>query len=144
MNDTLSNEALLNKKVSIERCITQINRYYATRQTIPFKEDHFKQDAIAMNLQRACQRTIDIANYLVKRKKLEFPQSSRHSFTLLQNVGVIDAGMTDHIQAIVKLCDTSVHEDQQLDLSILIDVIEHRLGTLLAFADIALSTLSDA
>jgi len=62
------NEIILNKKVSkvsIERCIEQVDTYYAVDNGLPFATDHLKQDAIAMNLQRACELAIDIANHLI-------------------------------------------------------------------------------
>ena len=71
------NEIVLNKKVSIERCIRQIKLYYAMDSRIPFESDYQKQDAIAMNLQRACELCIDIANHLIKTKKLGLPQGRR-------------------------------------------------------------------
>lgn len=64
------NEVVLNKKVGIERCIKQIKLYYARKSSIPFDLDYEKQDAIAMNLQRACELCIDIANHVVKTKRL--------------------------------------------------------------------------
>jgi uncharacterized protein YutE (UPF0331/DUF86 family) len=83
------NEIILNKKVSIERCIQQIETYYALDTGLPFSTDYLRQDAIAMNLQRACELTIDIANYLIKSKKLGLPQDSRDSFALLQQAGLM-------------------------------------------------------
>ncbi len=56
------NEIILNKKISIERCIQQIDAYYVLDSGQPFATDYLRQDAIAMNLQRACELTIDIAN----------------------------------------------------------------------------------
>ena len=64
------NEVILNKKVSIERCIVQINQYYAMDRGLSFEQDFLKQDAIAMNLQRICELSIDIANHLIKINKL--------------------------------------------------------------------------
>jgi uncharacterized protein YutE (UPF0331/DUF86 family) len=68
------NEVILNKKVSIERCIEQISRYYALDRGLPFEQDFLKQDAIAMNLQRACELSIDIANHLIIIRKLGLPK----------------------------------------------------------------------
>ncbi len=78
------NETILNKKVSIERCVRQVDEYYSHDSGVPFADDHLRQDAIAMNLQRVCELTIDIANYLIRKKKLGLPRDSRESFTLLQ------------------------------------------------------------
>lgn len=72
-----------NKKASIERCIRQIRTYYALPADVPFAENYLKQDAIAINMQRACEQAIDLANYTIKSRKLGLPRESRESFRLL-------------------------------------------------------------
>ena len=132
------NEVILNKKVSIERCIQQVQTYYALDTGLPFEVDYLKQDAIAMNLQRACELTIDIANYLIKTKKLGLPQDTRDSFALLQQACLIAVEQMKMLQAMVGFRNTLVHQYQRLNLQIMVDVIEHRLGDLLDFANSAL------
>jgi len=132
------NEIILNKKVSIERCIQQINSYYALDNGLPFATDYLRQDAIAMNLQRACELTIDIANYLIKSKKLGLPQDSRDSFALLHQAGLITTEQMKGLQAMVGFRNTLVHQYQRLNLQIMVEVIENRLGELLDFANAAL------
>jgi uncharacterized protein YutE (UPF0331/DUF86 family) len=132
------NEIILAKKVSIERCIQQIRRYYASPSELPFEKDYLKQDAIAMNLQRACELSIDIANHLIKTRKLGLPQDSRECFALLQRGGLIDSRMAGKLQGMVGFRNILVHEYTRLDLNIIIDVIENRLQLLLDFADLAL------
>jgi uncharacterized protein YutE (UPF0331/DUF86 family) len=132
------NEIILNKKVSLERCMAQIDKYYALDSGIPFETDYLKQDAIAMNLQRACELTIDIANYLIKSKKLGLPQDSRDSFALLQRAGLIDVEQMKTLQRMVGFRNTLVHEYRELNLAIMVNVIEHHLRELLDFANIAL------
>ena len=132
------NEIILNKKVSIERCIQQIETYYALDTGLPFATDYLRQDAIAMNLQRACELTIDIANYLIKSKKLGLPQDSRDSFTLLQQAGLITIEQMNRLQAMLGFRNTLVHQYQKLDLQIMVDVIEHHLRELLDYANAAL------
>jgi len=132
------NEIVLNKKVSIERCIRQIKLYYAMDSGIPFGSDYQKQDAIAMNLQRACELCIDIANHLIQTKKLGLPKDSRESFALLQHAGLIDEPMAANLQAMVGFRNLLVHDYADLDLSIIVDVIENHLQELLDFADLAL------
>ena len=77
------NEIILNKKIRIERCISQINRYYAMDNNLDSHSDYLRQDAIAMNLQRICELCLDIANYLIKQKKLGLPQNSADAFALI-------------------------------------------------------------
>jgi uncharacterized protein YutE (UPF0331/DUF86 family) len=132
------NEVILNKKVSIERCIEQINTYYALDRGLPFEQDFLKQDAIAMNLQRACELSIDIANHLIKIRKLGLPQDSRDSFELLRRVGLIGEPMTRALQAMVGFRNILVHEYRKLDLGIMVKVIESHTRELLNFANVAL------
>jgi uncharacterized protein YutE (UPF0331/DUF86 family) len=133
------NQVVLNKKVSIEHCIAQARKYYAMKGEIPFKEDHLKQDAVALNVQRACELCIDIANHLIKTKKLGLPQDSKDSFLLLPRAGLIDETMIAALRAMVGFRNILIHQYQMLDLDIMVEVVEHRLDDLLAFANIALA-----
>ncbi len=129
------NEVLLNKKVSIERCVARIRKYYRKDNGLPFEDDYLKQDAIAMNLQRACECVIDMTNHLIRRRKLGLPRDSRESFALIQQEGLISLERMKAMQAMVGFRNVLVHEYQRLDLGIMVDVIENRLDDLLAFAD---------
>lgn len=133
------NEVILNKKISIERCIQQISEYYILDTGKPFAADYFKQDAIAMNLQRACELAIDIANHLIKRKKLGLPQDSRDSFALLHQAGLITNDQMNKLQAMIGFRNTLVHEYQKLNLKIMTEVIDHHLYDLVDFANVALA-----
>ncbi len=135
------NEVILNKKVNIERCILQVKTFYALDTGIPFASDYLKQDAIAMNLQRACEAAIDIANHLIKLKKLGLPQDARESFALLQQAGLITSEQMKSLQAMVGFRNTLVHRYQDVKLEIMVAVIEHHLGTLLTFANAALAAV---
>lgn len=138
------NEIILNKKVSIERCLSQIKHYYAQDNGQPFAKDYLKQDAIAMNLQRACELSLDIANHLIKIKKLGLPQESRDSFTLLHQALVIDRKLLQSLHGMVGFRNILVHEYQKLDLEIMISVIEKNMFDLLDFATIALRWINDS
>ena len=74
------NDIILNKKENIERCVKQIYRYYDLTSEKSFEEDYLKQDAIALNLQRACEQAIHLANYVIKTKKLGLIQKYGYRF----------------------------------------------------------------
>jgi uncharacterized protein YutE (UPF0331/DUF86 family) len=135
------NDIILNKKISIERCVKQINEYYALNQDIPFDQDYLKQDAIAINLQRICETCIDIANYWIKRKKLGLPQDSADAFALLCRAGAISEDMNRALKGMVGFRNVLTHEYKKLDLAIMQDVIEHHLREPLDFANRALQAL---
>jgi uncharacterized protein YutE (UPF0331/DUF86 family) len=77
-------DVALNKKDSIEPCIRQIRKYYAIPSDMPFETDCMKQDAIAANLQRAAEQTIDLANHVIRKGKLGLPKDSRDSFEIFK------------------------------------------------------------
>jgi uncharacterized protein YutE (UPF0331/DUF86 family) len=132
------NDVILNKKISIERCIEQIDTYYSLKSGLSFENDFLKQDAIAMNVQRACELSIDIANHLIKARKLGLPQDSRNSFELLQRGGLISVEMMATLQAMVGFRNILVHEYRKLDLGVMVDVIKNHARKLLDFANLAL------
>ena len=136
------NEIILNKKISIERCISQIRAYYAMVSNTPFESDYLRQDAIAMNLQRIAELTIDVANHLIKSKKLGLPQDSADAFVLLHRANLISADMMKNMKGMVGVRNVLVHEYQQMDLSIMVDVIERHLREPLYFADLALKAMN--
>lgn len=129
------NDIVLNKKESIERCIKQIRIYYGLPSDKPFAEDYLKQDAIALNLQRACEQCIDLANHTIKVRKLGLPKESKESFRLLAANHIIPQDLAGRLEGMVGFRNVLVHEYEQLDISLMIDVIENRLGDLLLFSD---------
>lgn len=132
----------LNKKESIERCIRQVRTFYALPSEQPFEEDHLKQDAIAINLQRACEQCIDLANHIIREKKLGLPKESRESFDMLAKAGVIDSEMARDLKAMVGFRNILIHQYQRLDLGLMVQVIEQDLDGLIDFTNRVLETLS--
>ena len=126
-------DVILNKKESIERCVKQIRAYYEKPSEIPFEEDFFKQDAIAINIQRASELCIDLANHVVKRKKLGIPKGSKESFALLAQAGIIPQKLLKQLEGMVGFRNTLVHVYQELEIRFMKDVIERHLDDLVLF-----------
>jgi uncharacterized protein YutE (UPF0331/DUF86 family) len=121
------NELIIEKKVRLERCLMQVKAYYSQASDLSFEEDFLKQDAIAINLQRACELAIDIANIAIKEKKLGLPSSSRDSFVLLFEAGLIDKASMDKLCKMVGFRNILVHAYQDLDLKLMKKLIEDKL-----------------
>lgn len=136
------NDIVLNKKESIERCISQIRAYYALPSAIGFEEDHMKQDAISINLQRACEQCIDLANHTIKTLKLGLPKESRESFNLLAMGKVIPLDLAQRLVGMVGFRNVLVHEYQRMDIELMIKVIEHHLDDLVEFTNYIIRSLS--
>ena len=136
-------DVVLNKKESIERCVRQIRRYYAVPSDKPFADDHFKQDAIAANLQRATEQVIDLANHVIKKRKLGLPKDSRESFEYLEQAGVISGELSRKMKGMIGFRNILVHEYSRMDINILVDVIENRLDDLITFSNNVLAYMQN-
>jgi len=56
----MADDVIVNKAASIERCLRRIQEEYA-RDVQNLVANQTKQDAIILNLQRACETAIDLA-----------------------------------------------------------------------------------
>ncbi|MBF0506745.1 MAG: DUF86 domain-containing protein [Nitrospirae bacterium] len=136
-------DVVLNKKESIERCIKQIRLYYAMPSELPFEEDHLKQDAIAINLQRVAEQSIDIANHVIKKRKLGLPKESKESFEILANAKIISVDLADKLKRMVGFRNVMIHEYQEMDMNIMIDIIENHLDDPVAFTNQVMQFVRD-
>lgn len=106
--------ALLNKVAAIERCVKRIREEYVGKET-DWKSNLTVQDSILLNLQRACESSIDLANFIVKKRKLGIPQNSRDSFDLLAQNKIIDEAMCVKMKHMVGFRNLAIHEYQTLN-----------------------------
>lgn len=76
------NDVILNKATTIEWNLKRIHEVY---QGNPKNlTDDTKQDSIILNIQRACEASIDLAMHIISERKLGVPKVSREAFKLLQ------------------------------------------------------------
>jgi len=134
----MMDDVILNKKESIERCIRQARSFYAQSSNFPFEEDFLKQDAVSLNVQRAVEQAIALANHVVKKRKLGLPKESRECFRLLERAGIVPAELSQRLQSMTGFRNVLVHEYQQVDVGILVEVINVRLDDLAEFTNCVL------
>jgi uncharacterized protein YutE (UPF0331/DUF86 family) len=125
-------DVIINKIQSIQRCIFRAKEEYQFAGKA-FQEDFSRQDAAILNITRACEQTIDLANYLIKKHKYGVPTSSRESFDLLAQHKIISTPLCQQLQKMVGFRNIAIHEYQKLNPQIIIAIIEHGLEDLLAF-----------
>ncbi|WP_421847025.1 type VII toxin-antitoxin system HepT family RNase toxin [Marinomonas sp.] len=121
------NDSIINKLATIDRCLDRIRDVYSLSKD-QFDTDYTSQDSIILNLQRACEASIDAANILNKQHQTGIPQSSRDSFELLKKARILSAPLTLNLQKMVGLRNIAVHDYQTLNLDIVKHIVEHRLG----------------
>lgn len=129
----MADDVILNKAASIERCLLRILEEYAgDNQNLIANQT--KQDAIVLNLQRACETAIDLAMYVVNQHRLGAPQESRDAFVLLQTAGILPADLSTRMQRMVGFRNIAVHEYTRLNLEVVQAIITKQLDDFRAFS----------
>lgn len=129
----MADDVIVNKAASIERCLQRIQDEYAgDRQNLVANQT--KQDAIILNLQRACETAIDLAMYVVSRRKLGVPQDSREAFALLQAGSILSADLAQRMQRMVGFRNVAIHEYTRLNLEVIHSIITKQLDDFRTFS----------
>jgi len=118
-------DVVLNKIQTIQRCLKRINEEFSSVDD--FKTNYTKQDSIILNLERASQATIDIANHIIKQNNLGLPSQSRESFEILCKSGYISDKTKQSMQSMVGFRNIAVHDYQNLNIDIVISVVQNNL-----------------
>jgi uncharacterized protein YutE (UPF0331/DUF86 family) len=127
------NDIIINKIQSIQRCVERA-REELKKAGDQFENDFTRQDAAILNMLRACEQTIDLANHIIKSRKMGIPTSSTESFKLLANKSVIPLDMAGRLERMVHFHNTVIHEYQRTDMAIVRSVIQKESADLLLFA----------
>ena len=130
-------DVVRNKVASIERCLRRVREEF--RDDPRRLDDQTVQDALLLNLQRACETSIDLAMHLVAHEGLGLPQESREAFRMLEAAGAVDAELSMRLQRMVGFRNIVVHAYQQLSRPILLSILQTRLGDFEAFARAAMA-----
>ncbi|MEQ8880294.1 MAG: DUF86 domain-containing protein [Cyclobacteriaceae bacterium] len=130
-------DVIVKKVASIERCILRVKEEY-DKAGVQFDHDYSRQDAAILNLQRACEQAIDIANYLVKKNKWGIPTSSRESFDFLLEHEIINKELNNNLKKMVGFRNLAIHEYNVLNIDILKSIIAHELDVFKKFGEILL------
>lgn len=129
----MADDVVLNKAASIERCLQRIVEEYAgDKQNLVANQT--KQDAIVLNLQRACETAIDLAMYVVSQRKLGVPQDSRDAFALLQTAGMLPSDLVQRMQRMVGFRNVAIHEYARLNLEVVHSIITKQLDDFRIFS----------
>lgn len=87
-------------------------------------------DIASLNLQRAIQAAIDLANYIAATEGYGTPDSTAAVFTLLQQRGILDEELAGKLRRMVGFRNIAVHEYQIVNPAILQAILERHLGDL--------------
>lgn len=128
------NDAVIQKIVSLQRCVARAREAHAEAGS-RFQADQNLQDAAVLNVIRACDTAIDLANMVIRARRLGIPATTRESFLILGREKLIEPTLAQQLAKMVGFPNLAVRQYQELNLDIVEAVIRTGLDDLLSFAD---------
>ncbi len=122
----MADDVLMQKLASIDRWVRQVREFVGG--DMDRLKQQLVQDAVVLNLQRACEQSIDAAARVVSIRRLGVPADSAEAFTLLERAGALTPVTAARMRAMVGFRNVAVHQYQVLDQAILRAVVEKHLG----------------
>lgn len=128
------NDIVINKIQSIQRCVERARQEYRSDPD-GFATNYTLQDAAVLNVLRACEQAIDLANHVIHTYKMGIPTASTESFDLLRAKHVIDMALSERLKQMVHFRNIVIHQYQRMDIEIVTSVIVSGLDDLVQFGD---------
>ena len=133
----MADDVLLNKAAAIERSVRRAREEYGDDDA-NLLTNQTRQDAIILNLQRACESSIDAAMHLVRVHRLGIPQETREGFDLLESAGRLTPSLSARLKKMVGFRNVAVHDYQKLNLDIVRSILVEHLDDFLEFTRVLL------
>lgn len=115
-------DVILSKINIIKNCLMAIEK--ATQKE---KDVDFQLSIYELNLQRAIQACIDLANTVIAKEGLGLPNTYRQAFEILQKNAVIDSVLTTKLISMVGFRNISVHDYGEIKPEIVHSIVKNNL-----------------
>lgn len=125
-----SDDILLNKAAIIERCVRRVLEEYQKDNSL---SSFTYMDAMMLNIERACQATIDVAMHLCAKRHLGIPQGSADAFKLLEINQIISPELCQKMRQMSSFRNVAIHEYQVLDKEIVKAIAQGRYQDFIEF-----------
>jgi uncharacterized protein YutE (UPF0331/DUF86 family) len=130
-------DVLLQKTATIRRCVQRAREERAAAGEA-FSTDFTHQDASLLNLFRACESAIDLANHMVRLHQLGVPAWSAQAFEMLGRSGKIPPNLSERMSRMVGFRNLAIHEYEKIDMDLVESLFDGPMEDLLEFARTAL------
>lgn len=138
----LDSNVIMARLSRLDEYVSRLRRF----ENLDIKEylnDYDLQAIVERNLQLAIQVCIDIANYIVARRKLTFPAEQENIFILLGKEGIIPYALADKIKGMVNFRNILVHDYTEIDSEKVYKIMKHALKDFSEFATAAVKFLEN-
>lgn len=126
-------DVLLGKAANIERCLKRVADKYVGHEA-ELARDYDLQDIVVLNLQRACEASIDGAMHLVRVRRLGVPRDAAEGFLLLAREGLLGHDLAQGLKKVVGFRNVVVHAYTDIDIERLELVLRYGVHELKDFA----------
>lgn len=134
MNSPAYDTVLLHKAKVIERCVARAKQVYEEAGE-SFLTNYDKQDAAVLNLQRACEAALDMAQRIISLQGWGIAETSKDLFALLQRKDVIRQEMAATLINMVGFRNLAVQDYEELNYQIVESIITKDCNDLLSFSE---------
>lgn len=127
----MTDPTLVEKKLAlIESCVSDLRRLAKPEA---LATDVREQRFVEHTLQIAIQSALDVASHIVSDRRLGEPRTNRELFDLLHRDGWLEAALAGSLRNMAGFRNVLVHGYDDVDLSVVRDVLGHHLVDFDAF-----------
>ena len=127
---TVPDNVVLNKAAIIERSLKRMKEEYFYN---PELNNYTHIDAMILNIERACQAAIDMAQHLVAVNHAGMPQTSADAFILLKKANILSDDISKAMINMTGFRNAAIHEYQEMDMDILRAIAEKEYKSLIEY-----------
>lgn len=127
-------DVVLSKINIIKNCIMAIEK-----ATLKEKDEDFQLSIYELNLQRAIQACIDLANVMISKEGLGLPNTYRQSFEILHRHQIVDGALAAKLISMVGFRNISIHDYGQIKPEIVRSIVVNHLSDFEIFYTLVLN-----
>jgi len=124
------NDLLARRLRRIESCVEKL---LELAQPERLEEDIRQQGFVELSLQVAIQAALQAGAHVIADLRLREPTTEGEIFETLGRAGWLSPDLAERLAKMALLHNSLIHDYEDIDLAIVRDIVEHRLGDLLEF-----------
>jgi uncharacterized protein YutE (UPF0331/DUF86 family) len=126
-------DLVLKKLAVVETCVRELRQLARPDALV---EDIKEWRFVEHTLQLAIQAALDVASHIVSDDRLGEPRTNRELFTLLESAGWVSRDLSRTLRAMAGFRNVLVHGYDVVDVAVVRDLLENRLGDLELFVQV--------
>jgi uncharacterized protein YutE (UPF0331/DUF86 family) len=123
-------DLVLKKLAVVETCVRELRQLARPDALV---EDIKERRFVEHTLQLAIHAALDVASHIVSDDRLGEPRTNRELFTLLESAGWVSRDLSRTLRAMAGFRNVLVHGYDVVDVAVVRDLLENRLGDLELF-----------